>query len=76
METLDKEGVMHQIDWDGAKLLHINHNWYNRLVTESSYIKYFPNFNSMKSTLGIDSFSAKLLLDSIRTPNPHPITGI
>ena len=71
IETSEKEGVMHQINWEGSKLLHINHNWNNRLAAESSYIKSFPNFNGMKSTLGIDQFSAKLVLDSI--PKLHPL---
>ena len=65
---------MHNIDWDGAKLLHINHNWNNRLAVESSYIKSYSNFNGMKSTLGIDKFSAKIVLESIRKLHPLPST--
>jgi len=71
IDCFEKEGVMHQINWEGSKLLHVNHNWNNRLAVESSYIKSFPNFNGMKSTLGIDKFSAKLVLDSI--PKLHPL---
>ena len=70
-ETLEKHGIMHNIDWDGAKLLHINYNWNNRLAVESSYIKSFDNFNGMRSTIGIDKFSAKIVLESI--PKLHPL---
>ena len=70
LETSQNSGFMHRIDWDGAKLLHINHNWNNRLAVESSFIKYFDNFNGMKSTLGIDHFSAKLVLESINKLHP------
>ena len=67
-----ERGFMHQIDWEGAKLLHINHNWNDRVAVESSYIKSYSNFNGMKSTLGIDKFSAKIVLDSIRKLHPLP----
>ena len=62
---------MHQINWAGSKLLHINHNWNDRLAVESSFIKSFSNFNGMKSTLGIDKFSARMVIDSI--PKLHPL---
>ena len=52
-----------------SKLLHANNCWYNRLVIESSLIKTYPNFNSMKSTLGIDHYSAKLVVNSIPNLN-------
>ena len=45
VETSQKFGSMHRIDWEGAKLLHINHNWNNRLAVESSLIKTCSNFN-------------------------------
>ena len=64
-DTYAKYGTRHNIDWDGAKLIHKNFDWYNRLVLESSLIKTSPNFNGMKSTLGIDSFSAKLVVNSV-----------
>ena len=74
IESSENEGFMHQIDWEGSNLLHINHNWYTRLAIESSYIKCFPNFNGMRSTMGIDRFSAKMLLDSIHPLHPLPTT--
>ena len=64
-DTYAKYGTRHNIEWDGAKLIHKNFDWYNRLVLESSLIKTSPNFNGMKSTLGIDSFSAKLVVNSV-----------
>ena len=60
-----KYGSMHNFDWNGAELLCREPNWYNRLVLESSLIKTSPNFNGMKSTLGIDHFSAKLVINSV-----------
>ena len=69
IETLENNGTAHNIDWEGAKLLHANNCWYNRLVIESSLIKTYPNFNSMKSTLGIDHYSAKLVVNSIPNLN-------
>ena len=65
VETMEKFGDPHQIDWEGSKLLHINHNWNHRLAVESSLIKSFDNFNGMKSTMGIDHFSAQMVLQSI-----------
>ena len=67
-ETFEK-GYKHNIDWEGAKLIHSSFDWCNRLVIESSFIKTLPNFNGMKSTLGIDHYSAKLVLDSISNLN-------
>ena len=64
-ETFEKQGKAHDIDWEGAKMLHSSHNWNHRLIIESSLIKSFHNFNGMSSTLGIDNYSAKLVLDSI-----------
>ena len=64
-DTFEKQGKAHNIDWEGAKMLHSSHNWNHRLVIESSLIKSFQNFNGMSSTLGIDNYSAKLVVDSI-----------
>ena len=64
-DTFENNGVAHNINWEGAKLMHTSFNWHNRLVIESSLLKCFPNFNNMKSTLGIDQYSAKLVVDSI-----------
>ena len=64
-ETQNNTGSMHNIKWDEAKLIHVNSNWYDRLIIESSLIKCLPNFNGMNSTLGIDQFAAKLVLNSI-----------
>ena len=63
-------GNPHQIDWKGSKLLHINYNWNHRIAVESSFIKSFDNFNGMKSTLGIDQFSAQMVLQSISKLHP------
>ena len=71
LETSQQYGSMHQIDWEGAKLLYINENWNNRLAYESSCIKCLENFNGMSSTLGIDQFSAKMVLQS--NSKTHPI---
>ena len=64
-DTFAKSGREHSINWDGAKLIHKNSNWYNRLIVESSLIKTSENFNGMKSTLGIDSYSAKMVVNSL-----------
>ena len=54
----------HDIDWSNAKLLYSEDDWYRRLVLESSCMAICPNFNNMRSTLGIDQFSARLILKS------------
>ena len=64
-ETQENTGSMHNINWDQASLVHMESNWFNRLIIESSLIKCLPNFNGMKSTLGIDQFSAKIVINSV-----------
>ena len=63
---------MHSIDWENSRIVHPSSNWYVRLVIESSLIKTLPNFNGMKSTLGIDHFSAKLVRESLPNLNLNP----
>ena len=65
-QTYDSDGTAHDINWEGARLLHANQDWHNRLIIESSLIKTFENFNGMRSTLGIDHFSAKLVIESLQ----------
>ena len=59
------------IDWENATLLYNEDDWYSRLVLESSCVAMCPNFNNMRSTMGIDQFSARLILKSC--PDPHLI---
>ena len=69
LDTCQNGDAAHAIDWESAKLLHASNNWYDRLVVESSLIKNYPNFNGMQSTLGIDQFSSKLVVQSIPNLN-------
>ena len=76
IKFLPLRGEIDASNWlrDGAKLLHVNHDWNNRRAVESSYIKSYSNLNGMKSTIGIDNFSAKIVLESIRKLHPLPST--
>ena len=62
----------HNIDWGNSGILFKSDNWYERLIVESAYISTKPNFNNMRSTLGIDNFSAKIVLNSLPKINSAP----
>ena len=57
----------HIINWEGAHIVYKSNNWHSRLMVETSCIFARDSFNRMKSTLGVDSFSANLVLNS--SPN-------
>ena len=51
-------------DWENARFIYNEDDWYRRLVLESSYMAIYSNFNNMRSILGIDQFSVRLILKS------------
>ena len=54
----------HDIDWNNASIIYPSSSHYDRLVFESACIISQPNFNHLQSTLGIDKFSAEIILKS------------
>ena len=54
----------HTIDWDGAHIVFKTCDWHSRLMVETSCLVTRDSFNRMKSTLGVDQFSANLILKS------------
>ena len=54
----------HDLDWGESRLFFKSNDWYIRLVVESSCINTCQNFNNMRSTLGIDNFSANIIFNS------------
>ena len=60
----NQPNARHAINWEGAHIVYKSNDWHSRLMVETSCIFARESFNRMKSTLGVDNFSANLILNS------------